>query len=164
MRLLFWLNEVRKNFSKVERIDYARRLERIELAKQTIRRNLRRVKLHKLLLKRWELEAKIHTAKKNSFLITALPSHQRILQIGMRGGCQRIRLNFKILTFRRIAWNYWFYWILVRIFGLYICLSGILFVIVDRYGFEGVAIEFRCTAALISHIFTFKISTFSFRQ
>lgn len=31
--MLFWLNEVRKDFSKAERIDYARRLERIESLK-----------------------------------------------------------------------------------------------------------------------------------
>ncbi len=31
--LLFWLDEVRKDFSKAERIDYARRLERIESLK-----------------------------------------------------------------------------------------------------------------------------------
>ena len=40
-------------------------------------------------------------------------------------------------------------------------LSGILVIILGRCGFEGVAVEFKCTAALISHIFTFKISTFS---
>lgn len=31
--MLFWLNEVRKDFSKAERIDYAKRLERIESLK-----------------------------------------------------------------------------------------------------------------------------------
>ena len=41
-------------------------------------------------------------------------------------------------------------------------LSGILVIVLGRCDFEDVTVEFRCTAALISHIFTFKISTFSF--
>lgn len=48
----------------------------------------------------------------------------------------------------------------MRLFDLYICLSGILFVLVDRHGLEGVAVEIRCTAAHITHILLLEISTF----
>lgn len=37
--------------------------------------------------------------KEKLFLITALPSHQRILQIGMRESCQRIRRIHFVLDF-----------------------------------------------------------------
>ena len=39
-------------------------------------------------------------------------------------------------------------------------LSGILVIILGRHNFEGMAVEFRCTAALITHILLLEISTF----
>jgi len=82
----------------------------------------------------------------------------------MREGCQRISiiLIFQLfgdiletVDFTGFARDY------IVLYGLFMRLSGILFIIVGRYCFEGMPIGLRCTATLIIHIFPFKISTFS---
>lgn len=49
----------------------------------------------------------------------------------------------------------------MRLCGLYMQLCGIWVIVLGRHNFEGMAVEIMCTAAHITHIFTFKISTFS---